>query len=416
MSSLEDVQPIGRFGRFELITRLAFGGMAEIFLARETLPGSGGASSLRHLVVKRLLPQVAADQQFLGMFADEARLAQRLHHPSICEIFEFGDVEGAYYLAMEWVDGVSLKKLVRHTRGLGGIPIEMCGHILAETAGALHYAHTLHDDAGEALCIVHRDVSPQNIMVGFDGRVRLLDFGIAKARTHMNKTKSGVIKGKTAYMAPEQCLGQELDARTDVFAAGLCFYEGLTGRALYERPSEYETMRAIVNEQAPPSCREHRSDVPPAIDDIVRRAVAREPSRRFQSASSLRAAIETALAESGRPMNHDRVALYLEKSFYEDMRRGPVVDSVLSHPIAHDPRHLIKRASHLRSLSEEEIQALRQVRSADDPEVPSVGKLLDDQITTVKRQSARRSTAIVGALVVTVIALVGALFAVLLTR
>ncbi len=310
------------YGRYEVLGRIAFGGMAEIFLGRETT--AVGAS--RYLVIKRILPHVADDDQFVQMFLDEARLAIQLNHPNICHIYEFGELESSYFIAMEWVNGVPLGKLIRKARLLGGIPPELGVRIIAQISEALHYAHRAKDALGRPLGIVHRDVSPHNVMVAYDGQVKLLDFGIAKASSHASKTEAGVVKGKFSYMAPEQCLGKPIDARADVFALGICLYEVLTGQALYHKENEYETMRAVIHDDAP-SIRETRADLPEALDGIVQRALKKKAEDRFQTAGELQMALERWLADAKKVVNAASIGELMEELYEEQIKRGPLVDS-----------------------------------------------------------------------------------------
>ena len=310
------------YGRFEILGRIAFGGMAEIFLGRETT--SVGAA--RYLVIKRILPHVADDDQFVEMFLDEARLAIQLNHPSICHIYEFGELEESYFIAMEWVNGVPLGKLIRKARAIGGVRPELVARVIAQIAEALHYAHRAKDALGRPMEIVHRDVSPHNIMVGYDGQVKLLDFGIAKAATHSSKTEAGVVKGKFSYMAPEQCLGKPLDGRVDVFALGICLYECLTGHALYHKENEYETMRAVINDP-PPSIRDVDPDLPAELDAIVKRALAKDVADRYASAAQMQEALEHWLVESRKFVNAASVAVVMEELYEHQIKRGPLVDS-----------------------------------------------------------------------------------------
>ncbi len=312
------------FGRYELLGRLAVGGMAEIYLARE--PESVAGAGHRYLVIKRILSHVADDPTFTRMFFDEARLAMRLNHPSIVHIYEFGQEQGSYFLAMEWVDGVALGKLIRRAREQGGIPAPVAVKIVAQVADALHYAHHFRDDDGQPLNIVHRDVSPQNIMVSYEGAVKLLDFGIAKATIQHNKTGEGQVKGKFAYMSPQQCLGEPVDGRADVFALGVVLYEALTGLPLYHRKTQYETMRAVIEDPVP-SIRTHRPDLPEELDHVVRRALAKEPDDRFPTAGDLQVALERWLAMEQEVVPARRLTEFLRTVFGEDIRRAPMVDS-----------------------------------------------------------------------------------------
>lgn len=321
---VRNLPAICRFGRYELLGRLAVGGMAEIYLARE--PESVAGAGHRYLVVKRVLSHVADDPTFTQMFFDEARLAMRLKHPSIVHIYEFGQEQGSYFLAMEWVDGVALGRLIRRAREHGGIPAPIAVKIVAQVADALHYAHHLCDEEGRPLGIVHRDVSPQNIMVSYDGAVKLLDFGIAKASIQHSKTGDGQVKGKFAYMSPQQCLGEPVDGRADVFALGVVLYEALTGLPLYHRKTQYETMRAVIEDPVP-SIRTHRPDLPEELDDIVRTALAKNPEDRFSTAGDLQVALERWLAQEQEVVPARRLTEFLRGVFGEDMRSGPMVDS-----------------------------------------------------------------------------------------
>ncbi|NOY89865.1 MAG: serine/threonine protein kinase, partial [Deltaproteobacteria bacterium] len=321
-TSVTSLLPILDFGRYQILGRLAVGGMAEIYLAREPLPTGGE----RHIVLKRVLPHAADDPRFAEMFLDEARVAMRLSHPGICHVYEFGEQGGTYYLAMEWVNGVSLGKLIRRAREHGGIPTAIAVKVIAQVADALHYAHQLEGDDGGPLNIVHRDVSPGNIMVAYGGSVRLLDFGIAKAELSHARTSEGQVKGKFAYMSPQHCRGEKLDARADVFSLGVCLYEAVTGRPLYHRKNEYDIMRAVIEEPVP-SIRSVNEELPEALDAVVKRCLAKEPEQRWESAAEVQEALERWLAGSGQVVHTGRIKEYLAQLFADDISRGPSVDS-----------------------------------------------------------------------------------------
>ena len=316
---------VGVFGDYEVFGRLAFGGMAEIFLARQ-MSSSG---SQRNVVIKRILPHVADDDLFVQMFLDEARLAIQLSHPNICHIYEFGRQDNSYFMAMEWVNGVPLGKLISRTRSEGGIPVAVTVKIISHIAEALHYAHRARDERGRPLGIVHRDVSPANIMVSYEAGVKLLDFGVAKAASQGTKTVAGTVKGKFAYMSPQHCMGQEIDARADIFSLGVCLYEALTSKKLYHRPNEYETMQAIVDGPVP-SPREVRPDLPIVLDAIVQKALAKKPEDRYQTAGELQSALEHYLQDSREVVGATRVSEYLDSLYHTEIRRGPQVDASIS--------------------------------------------------------------------------------------
>jgi len=277
-----------RIGRYELLIELGHGGMAELFLARLHAPG--GFAKL--VAIKRILPHLARDEQFTQMFLEEGRIASRLSHPNVCQVFELDDSDGELFLAMEYLDGVSWDHL--HARLADPPALAITAGVLAQAADGLHYAHTLRDIDGQATPVVHRDVSPQNLFVTVDGVCKVLDFGVSKMMTDGPRTKSGVVKGKLPYMAPEQIRGEPVDARTDVFSLGVCLWEALTGERLYDRATDFLIWKAVTEEDAPdvttkwPAC-------PPAVAAVSRHALARDPDRRFPSARAfadeLRAAV-----------------------------------------------------------------------------------------------------------------------------
>lgn len=316
---------IANYGRFEVLGRLAVGGMAEVFLARETRPHE----TFRHVAIKRILPQIADDETFVEMFLDEARLAVRLNHPNICHIYDFGELEDSYFISMEFVHGVPLGKMIKRTREKGALPIPVATRVIAHVAEALHYAHQARDGMGRPMNIVHRDVSPQNIMVRFDGVVKLLDFGIAKNATQSSVTEAGVVKGKFSYMSPEQCLGRNIDARTDIFALGACLYEALTGQSVFRRTSDLDTMRAIVHEDPAPLTTV-RSDVPPILNDIVFKALEKDPRKRYQTAGDMYVALERFVAERGDFVRAMHLSQYLERLLPGEAAAGPLPGSTPS--------------------------------------------------------------------------------------
>jgi len=318
----QQLPAICTYGRYEILGRIAFGGMAEIFLGRE----SHAAGSGRMVAVKRILPHVADDPSFVEMFLDEARLAIQLSHPNICHIYEFGELEDTYFIAMEWIHGAPLGKVIRRARDKGGLAPELVAKILAQVAEALHYAHRARDANGQPLGIVHRDVTPHNVMVSYGGQVKLLDFGIAKATTASTKTEAGVVKGKFAYMSPQQCVGQPVDARADVFALGVVMYEALTGKSLYQRPTDYETMKAVIEEPVP-STRAVRPELPQALDEIVQKALQKAPDDRWRSAEAMQQALEEWLVSTGKSISTGKVATLMDELFADELRRGPLLDS-----------------------------------------------------------------------------------------
>ncbi len=320
---------LGRCGPYTLKRWVEAGGMGEIFLAEGPTPRGHGLAAL-----KRLLPQAKADPQFIHMFLDEGRLARRLAHPNVCQLYDLGEDGEHFYMAMEWVDGVPLGRLVARAAGRGGLPVPIVAHIIAETASALDYAHRLRDDQGRFMGVVHRDVSPPNIMVDLRGRVKLLDFGMAKARTQLAKTQPGYVKGKFGYLAPEQLTG-DVDARTDVFALGLCLYEALTARPVFDQETAAETIANINAFIGPPRAAEKNRAVFPELDAVIDRACSPRKERRFQSAGEMRNAILQSLDAHGQTKSPADVAALVQELFPE---RKPISDSVGPPPEPPPPR------------------------------------------------------------------------------
>ncbi len=265
------------FGKYRLVRRLAFGGMAEIFLAR--LVGDQGFE--KTLVLKRILPQFSSDPDFTRMFVDEAVLAARLTHPNVAQIYDFGEVAGIYFITMELVDGADLRRVIKcaFERGRGLAPVEVAA-IGEGMARGLAYVHALETEDGRSLGIVHRDISPHNVMLTRDGDVKIMDFGIAKAAARATHTATGTIKGKLAYMAPEQALAEELDKRTDQFAVGLTLWECLVGRRLFEGDSEPELLSKVAAGRVR-DVRAEKADVPEPLARIVMRMLALKRDDRY---------------------------------------------------------------------------------------------------------------------------------------
>jgi serine/threonine-protein kinase len=297
--------------------------MAEILLARH----ANTEGDHRFLVVKRILPHFEQDSDFVQMFLDEARIGMQLKHPNICQFHQFGADEGSHFIVMEWVNGVPLGRLIRKARNSGGVGLPIAIRIGVDVARALHYAHIANDEHGEPFNIIHRDVSPHNIMIGYTGAVKLLDFGIAKADHRAHKTQAGVVKGKFAYMAPEQCTAGQADHRLDVFALGVCLFETLTGRSLYRRQTEAATMRAVIMDPVP-SLKERLPDVSDELDKILQKALAKEASDRYATAEAFARDLEEFGKANKLFATQREVADFVKKVFPEEFTRGPRVDTV----------------------------------------------------------------------------------------
>jgi tRNA A-37 threonylcarbamoyl transferase component Bud32 len=283
-----------RIGKYRVIRRLAEGGMGEIFLARAR--GRGGFAKL--VVLKRIHQRRVADRDAVRMFLDEARLMATLDHPNIVQVHDFGAVGGADFLTMEYVHGEDLGRIMKAaTLARRPLSLEVAIGVIAEAAAGLHYAHERHGEDGRPLEIVHRDISPSNILVSYEGAVKVADFGIAKWNERETETRTGGLKGKIAYMSPEQCRSAKMDRRSDVFSLGILLFELTTGTRLYQGTSDFGILEQIVNHDVPrPSSR--RADCPPALERIVLRALARDPDKRQQTARELQLALEELALEA----------------------------------------------------------------------------------------------------------------------
>ena len=298
------VQQFVTLGRYQLLSRLAVGGMAEVYLARQ-----GELSGFKTLVVvKKVLPHLAVKPDFIAMFLDEARIASMLDHPNVVRITEVGRTDNEYFLAMELVQGKPLAAILQQSeKAKTPIPHNLSALIVANAAAGLHHAHQLTDASGNPLGLVHRDVSPQNIMVSFEGSVEVIDFGIARALGRLGDTNSGSLKGKLGYMAPEQARGESVDARADIFSLGVVLWECVAGRRLFLRENELATLRAVVYEPIPSVSKFVEVDT--ALDAIIRRSVARSVDERFQTAEEMRIALDRWVFSSGGASTHDLSAL-----------------------------------------------------------------------------------------------------------
>ena len=278
--------PAPHLGRYTLLRSLGAGGMAELFLARAD--GIEGFAKL--VALKRILPHKASNERFVRMLLNEARLVAGLDHPNIAQVHDIGLEHGEYFFAMEYVHGQDLARvLARATHHK--LHLENALHIAVGLCAGLHCAHTARDNTGRPLGIVHRDVSPSNVLVSYQGAVKLVDFGVAKAATLVSETREGVIKGKYGYMSPEQCLGDTLDRRSDVFAVGILLWEMTVGRRLYMFKGELASLQRIVYVDAPrPS--KFVAHYPEQLEHIVMRALARDPRQRYQSAEQLQLDLE----------------------------------------------------------------------------------------------------------------------------
>ena len=270
-----------KFGKYILLDKIASGGMAEIFMAQTM--GPGGFEKI--VALKRILPTFSSSPEFISMFIDEAKITSQLSHSNIVQIYEFGEIDATYYLAMEFVDGKNLRQILARTEELRrNIPIEHCVHMVSKICMGLDSAHRFRDKrGGQALHIIHRDISPQNILISYEGEVKLIDFGIAKTRSQGGKTKSGVLKGKFGYMSPEQAKGEAIDQRSDIFSTGIILFEMLTRQRLFSSNNDLNTLKKIQDAKIPaPS--HFNPDIPFELEEIVLKALQKDPKLRYQTA------------------------------------------------------------------------------------------------------------------------------------
>ena len=285
-------------GRYELLLPVAQGGMATVWVAR--MKGTRGFSKI--VAVKTMLPALSSDPRFEKMFLSEAELASRIKHPNVCEILDLGEHEGVLYLVMEWIDGESLVTLLGDCERSGRrVPFAAAAQIGADAARGLHAAHELKDEGGELVGVVHRDVSPHNILVTYDGIVKIVDFGVAKAmaRSDHQTTNAGHLKGKVHFMAPEQAFCDEIDRRTDVFALGIVLYQLTTGHHPFRADNELATLARITSPDPVPAPSRHVAEYPPELAKVLLKALAKAPDQRFATMRDFAEALEAAAVKLG---------------------------------------------------------------------------------------------------------------------
>jgi serine/threonine-protein kinase len=299
-----------QLGKYQVIRKLASGGMAEVFLVK----AAGPMGFEKTLVLKRILPNLAADRQFVQMFLAEAKLAASLNHPNIAQIFDFGQAEGAYFIAMEHVDGPNLRSVARRSAERSiPLPVSLCAKIISYACEALAYAHEFIDPGtATPLSVIHRDVSPENIILSRSGAVKVVDFGIAKAVGQTHHTGSGILRGKISYMTPEQIQGKEIDHRADIFALGVVFYELMTGWKPFDARSDVTILQAILYEQMIPAVA-RRPDIPEPITRILQRALAKDPDARYPTCRHFQADLERFIVGTGEPVGPYQLAALVAK-------------------------------------------------------------------------------------------------------
>lgn len=302
------------FGKYHLLERVNVGGMAEVYKAK--MVGVEGFEKL--LAIKRILPAIAADKDFIKMFIDEAKITVQLAHANIAQTFELGRLNETYYIAMEFVPGRDLRAMFERMRRRGEtVPHDLACYVMSKVAEGLDYAHRKRDAAGRELGIIHRDVSPQNVLVSYEGEVKLIDFGIAKAANKMMKTQAGILKGKFGYMSPEQVRGVPLDRRSDIFAVGIVLHELLVGERLFVGESDYSVLEKVRSASVPRPTSKRRN-IPPILEKIVLRALAKNPDDRYQHAGELVADLQRFLLSQERLFTREDLAAFMKATFSEE--------------------------------------------------------------------------------------------------
>ena len=318
-------QPIP-FGKYYLLERVNVGGMAEVYKAKAT----GVEGFERMVAVKRILPSIAEDEEFILMFVDEAKIAVQLTHANIAQIFDLGKVDDSYFIALEYIHGKDLRAIFNRARSRNErVPIAMACYAVMKLCEGLDYAHNKRDAFGQFLNLVHRDVSPQNILVSYDGEVKIIDFGIAKAAGKAGKTQAGILKGKFGYMSPEQVQGLEIDRRSDVFGVGIVLYELLTGERLFVAETDFATLEKVRKvDIAPPS--HFNRQIPEELEQIVLKALARDRDQRHQTAMQLHDELQAFMYASGNFFARRDLSLYMHRVFAEEIQKESARDKEYS--------------------------------------------------------------------------------------
>lgn len=302
------------FGRYELLCELGRGGMAELHVAR--LQGAGGFT--KAVAIKRILPEISNDARFVELFLNEGRIASRMSHPNVCQVFELGEVDGRYFLAMEYLEGASWEHLVLLLPDDPVAALRLAAGAIAQACDGLGYAHELRDMAGNSTPVIHRDVSPQNLFVTIDGVAKVLDFGVSKMTSEGRRTHSGVVKGKLCYMPPEQISGQPVDARADVFAVGIMLWEALVGERLFDRATDFEVWQAVI--EAPvPRLAEKVPEYGAAIDRLVAIALDRDREQRQPTIRDLAESLRQACDPFGGVATQAELAGFVRSRCAEEL-------------------------------------------------------------------------------------------------
>jgi serine/threonine protein kinase len=311
--------------RYRVVEKLESGGMAEVFRAE-----SEGLQGFRKQVaIKRVLPHLSSKKKFISMFLDEARLSAQLSHSNCVQVFDIGVGDNAFFIVMEFVDGANLKSIIEHIKKTGhDFPVEHAVYLSLELCKGLSYAHELTDNSGVPLHIVHRDMSPPNVLITKNGEVKIVDFGLAKANSQLEKSEPGIIKGKFSYLSPEAAMGQEVDLRTDIFAVGIILWELLSGQRLFLGDTDFQTVKRVQAAQVPSISQINRK-VPQELEKIMARALARDPAARYGTARELGLDLSKFLFKFGVPVSTFDVSSLVQGAMKERQRHRPIQASII---------------------------------------------------------------------------------------
>jgi serine/threonine protein kinase len=311
--------------RYRVVEKLESGGMAEVFRAE-----SEGLQGFRKQVaIKRVLPHLSSKKKFISMFLDEARLSAQLSHSNCVQVFDIGVGDNAFFIVMEFVDGANLKAIIEHIKKSGrDFPVEAAVYLSLELCKGLAYAHELTDNNGIPLHIVHRDMSPPNVLITKNGEVKIVDFGLAKANSQLEKSEPGIIKGKFSYLSPEAAMGQEVDLRTDIFAVGIILWELLSGQRLFLGDTDFQTVKKVQG-AAVPSISQINKKVPQDLERIIAKSLARDPTQRYPNARALGQDLSKFLFKYGVPVSTFDVATLVQGAMKERQRHRPMQASII---------------------------------------------------------------------------------------
>lgn len=417
---MKHLEPGAQLGRYELLTPIAQGGMAAVWAAR--LSGSHGFR--KTVALKTMLPSLSEDPQFERMFLAEARLAMRMHHPNVVDILDLGELDGLLFLVMEWIDGEPLSALIKHVEQdkQGTIPLRLAAQIALKACMGLNAAHLVADDDDRPVGIVHRDVSPQNIMVSYDGQVKVVDFGVAKSLTEGGMTATGQFKGKVPYMAPEQAEGGNVDARTDIFAMGTLMYRMMSGVHPFRADNDLATLKNILMHEARP-LRDIAPQVPESVASVVFRCLQRDPAARYPTMQHVVDALEATIGDIGPIATESEVATLMKSSLGQrrETRRVAMRDAARSLGWAtatseSNPRMSLSMASSLAALGSRSgsLTPSGPLSTQANLTLPSIANDGPTRVGALDAPSHRPRRAPIAAIALAVIA-VGALVAVVIT-